>query len=327
MRRAVPAALLLSALVLALAGCGGTSDHALNASLAALSASATTTTTTTTSSSSAQPVACVDVTASLRPTGTLPASGAMPAGSYMAQIQQRGALIAGVDQNTLLFAYFNPLHTGIKGFEIDLLHELSRAIFGDPNRITFKAITTAQRLPAVQDGTVDIVVDAVTVTCARKQLVDFSSVYYNAGQKLLVPTNSTIHGVGDLAGKRVCATKGSTSLENIVKLAPKAIPVGVAQRTDCLVALQQGTVDAVTSDDAILLGFQAQDPNTKIVGDSISPQPYGMAISKAHPDFVRFVNGVLDRMRTDGTWARIYAKWLGPLTNTTPAPPTPHYFG
>ena len=84
---------------------------------------------------------------------------------------------------------------------------------------------------------------------------------------------------------------------------------------------------AVTSDDAILLGFQAQDPYTKIVGPSISPQPYGMAISKAHPEFVRFVNGVLARIRTDGTWRRIYTKWLGGLVHFTPAPPTAHYSG
>ena len=137
----------------------------------------------------------------------------------------------------------------------------------------------------------------MTITCARRQQVDFSTVYYDAQQRLLVPINSPIHSIADLAGKRVCATKGSTSLENIEKLAPKAIPVPVAQRTDCLVALQQGTVDAVTSDDTILLGFQAQDPFTKIVGPDISPQPYGMAINKSHPEFVRFVNGVLERMR------------------------------
>src|SRR5205814_1173143 len=147
-----------------------------------------------------------------------------------------GRLVAGVDQNTLLFAYFNPLHKGLEGFEIDLLHQLSQAIFGNPNKVTFKVITTAQRIPAVQDGGVDIVVDATTITCARKQQVDFSTVYYNAGQKLLVPIDSPIHSIADLAGKRVCATIGSTSIANIEALAPKAIPAPAKQRTDCLVA-------------------------------------------------------------------------------------------
>jgi polar amino acid transport system substrate-binding protein len=324
MRRAIAVVLGMALAAIALAGCGGTSDHALNASLGALSAHATTTTTTSTSSTVPP---CGDPTASLRPAATLPPADLMPAGSYMAQIQRRGRLIAGVDQNTLLFAYFNTGDAKIEGFEVDLLHQLSQAIFGDPNRITYKAITTAQRIPVVQDGSVDIVVDAMTITCARKQEVDFSTVYYPAQQKLLVPIHSPIHSIADLAGKRVCATKGSTSLTNIQNLAPKAIPDPVAQRTDCLVALQQGTVDAVTSDDTILLGFQAQDPFTHIVGPDISPQPYGMAINKSHPEFVRFVNGVLARMRADGTWQRIYNKWLRPLTDSTPAPPTPHYSG
>jgi polar amino acid transport system substrate-binding protein len=325
MKRLAAWVLVVAVAAIALAGCGGTSDHALNASLAALGAHAPAT--TTTSTSSAAPPSCGDVTASLRPPATLPPPGLMPSDSYMSHIQQRGHLVAGVDQNTLLFAYFNPKAARLEGFEIDVLRQLSRAIFGDPNKVTFKVITTDQRIPAVQNGSVDIVADAMTITCARRQQVDFSTVYYNAGQKLLVPINSTIRSIADLPGKRVCATKGSTSIENIATYAPKAIRVPVAQRTDCLVALQQGTVDAVTSDDTILLGFKSQDPYTKIVGASIAPQPYGMAIKKTHPEFVRFVNGVLERTRTDGTWRQIYARWLGTLAGPAPASPTPHYSG
>lgn len=324
MRRATAMVVGVALVAAVLAGCGGTSDHALNASLGALVVHGPT---PPAPPPTPPPGPCGDPTASLRPPATLPPPHLMPAGSYMAHIQRRGRLIAGVDQNTLLFAYFNNGDAAIEGFEVDLLHEISRAIFGNPNRIQYEAITTAQRIPIVQGGSVDIVVDAMTITCARKHQVDFSTVYYAAQQRLLVPINSSIHSIADLAGKRVCATKGSTSIENIEKLAPKAIPVPVAQRTDCLVDLQQGTVDAVTSDDAILLGFQAQDPFTKIVGPDISPQPYGMAINKSHPEFVRFVNGVLARMRADGTWQRIYNKWLRPLTNSTPAAPTPHYSG
>jgi polar amino acid transport system substrate-binding protein len=88
--------------------------------------------------------------------------------------------------------------------------------------------------------------------------------------------------------------------------------------------MQQGLVDAITSDDSILLGFKAQDPYTKIVGPRLADEPYGMAISKAHPDFVRFVNGVLAQLRTDGTWRRIYSRWLGA---PTPAPPPARYRG
>jgi polar amino acid transport system substrate-binding protein len=248
----------------------------------------------------------------------------MPAGSFMARIKRRGYLVAGVDQNTLLFAYFNPLDHQIEGFEIDMLRELAKAILGSPNDIEFKAITTAERIPAVQDGSVDIVADAMTITCQRRQQVDFSSVYYDAGQRILVPSNSPARSIKDLGGKRVCATIGSTSIQTLKALVPRPIPYGVPQRTDCLVAMQQGLVDAITSDDSILLGFKAQDPYTKIVGRRFADEPYGMAISKAHSDFVRFVNGVLATMRADGAWRHIYSRWLGKFAST-PAPPPAHY--
>ena len=307
------------------AGCASTSDQALNRSLGALAtpvAQAPAAVPTTTST-----VRCADPTASLRPAGALPAPGAMPAGSFMAAIRRRGRLIAGVDQNTLLFGYLKPSTGRIEGFEIDLLREVARAIFGNPNAIEFKALTTAERLPFVQRGAVDIVADAVTMTCDRRRQVDFSTTYYDAAQRLLEPANAAPAGASDVAGERVCATRGSTSLQTLVQKAPAAHPYPVEQRTDCLVALQQGRVDAITSDDAILLGFRAQDPNTKIIGARLADEPYGMAINRAHPDLVRFVNGVLAQMRADGRWAVIYKKWLGGVTSRTPAPPRPHYGG
>jgi polar amino acid transport system substrate-binding protein len=93
-----------------------------------------------------------------------------------------------------------------------------------------------------------------------------------------------------------------------------------------MVALQQGRTDAISTDDAILFGFQAQDPNTRVVGPRFSREPYGLGINKQHPDFVRFVNGVLARMRADGTWAAIYRKWLGKF-GRVPEPPVARYRG
>ena len=106
----------------------------------------------------------------------------------------------------------------------------------------------------------------------------------------------------------------------------RPVPVGMPQGTDCLVALQQGAVDAISTDSAILLGFKAQDPNTKIVGSSFGDVPYGMAISKAHPDFVRFVNGVLAELMRNGTWQQLQAKWLGQFAPLQP-PPQAQYDG
>ena len=314
--------LVLGATAALAAGCGSSSDQPERMTLAALSIKAPS---APASSPSPPDVPCRHVTASLPPENVMPTPGAMPAGSYMAKIKQRGYLIAGVDQNTLRFAYFNPLTDRIEGFEIDLLRQLSQAIFGDPDRIKFKAITTDERVSAVQNGSVDVVADAMTITCQRRRQVDFSTVYYDAGQKVLVPSNSSARDVGDLGGKRVCVTRGSTSLETLERQRPRPIAYPVEQRTDCLVALQEGRVAAVTSDDSILLGFEAQDPDTKIVGPRFANEPYGMAISKAHPNFVSFVNGVLARVRADGTWRSIYQRWLGGLTPSIPAPPVATY--
>jgi polar amino acid transport system substrate-binding protein len=252
----------------------------------------------------------------------------MPAGTFMRTIQQRGRLIAGVDQNSLLLGYLNPFDDEIEGFDIAMLHEVARAIFGDPNAIEFKAISSAERVPAVQSQSVDIVADAMTINCERARQVAFTTVYFEAGQRILVPSNSPVRSVRDLAGRRVCATESSTSLENIRRLAPQAHPYPVPLRTDCLVALQEGKVEAISTDDSILDGFRAQDPYTKIVGGPISTEPYGMAINKGHPEFVRFVNGVLQQMRTDGRWEAAYRRWLGSVTGA-PAlgPPQPRYRG
>ena len=248
----------------------------------------------------------------------------MPPGSFMAQIRRRGRLVAGVDQNTLLFGYLRPSTAQIQGFEVDLVREIARALFGNPNAIVLKALTTTQRLPAVESGDVDIVADAVTINCARRRDVSFSTVYYDAGQRLLVPAGSAARGLTDLGGRRVCATTRSTALPRIANDPAKPIPFPVTQRTDCLVALQEGRVAAILADDSFLLGFKAQDPQTRIVGPRLSAEPYGMAINRSHPEFVRFVNGVLARLRRDGAWKAIHRRWIGRVA-PTPAPPRPSY--
>jgi polar amino acid transport system substrate-binding protein len=258
----------------------------------------------------------------------MPVAGQMPASSFMATLQHRGKLVAGVNQNYKLFGYLDPLTGKIDGFEIDILRQIAQAIFGTPNALQFKAMSVPERIPSVQNGSVDIVVDAVTITCARRQQVDFSTVYYDARQRLLVPSDSNARSLSDLGGKKVCATAGSVPYDLITHNPAHPIAYGVPQGSDCLVALQEGKVDAISTDDSILLGFKIQDPFVKIVGPTLADAPYGIAISQAHPEFVRFVDGVLARMRADGTWHRLYEKWLGHyVSGPAPAPPTARYDG
>jgi polar amino acid transport system substrate-binding protein len=262
-------------------------------------------------------LAC-DPTASLRPVGP----PVVTPGSFMAKIRARGYLIAGVDQSTYHFGYLNPFNGQIEGFDIDMLHAVSAAIFGNPNKIRFVAISDAQRIPALQSGAVDIVAHTMTITCARLQQVDFSTVYFEAAQRILVLRGSHIEAVNDLYGRRVCATTGSTSLTYLRGTSAEATAVAVPYWTDCLVLLQQGDVAAISTDDSILAGLAAQDPYTEIVGPPLTSEPYGLAISKQHADFVRFVNAVLAKLRSDGQWAASYERWIG---SPVPAPPPARY--
>jgi len=227
-----------------------------------------------------------------------------------------------VDQSTYHFGFLNPLSCQIEGFDIDMILAVAKAIFGDPGKVQFKAISDEQRIPDVMSGTVDIVAHTMTITCDRLQNIDFSSVYFDAHQRVLVLKNSSATSLDDLHGQKVCATYGSDSVARIQ--AHKAIAVRVPGWTDCLVLLQQGDVAAISTDDSILDGLAAQDPWTKLVGPQLTDEPYGLAISKQHPEFVRFVNAVLQQLRTDGQWKASYAHWLG---HPVPNPPSAHYAG
>jgi polar amino acid transport system substrate-binding protein len=263
---------------------------------------------------------CDPTASSLRPSGP----PQVTSGSFMAKIRARGYLIAGVDQNTYHFGFLNPRTNQIEGFDIDMIRAVAKAIFGSaaPGTIHYRAISDEQRIPDTTAGTVDIVAHTMTINCQRLHAVDFSSVYFDAAQKVLVLTNSPAKSLASLHGQKVCATAGSDSLDRI--RAAGAVAVPVTYWTDCLVLLQQGDVVAISTDDSILDGLAAQDPWTKIIGPPLTSEPYGLAISKNHPEFVRFVNAVLEQMRTDGQWKDSYQHWLG---TPVPAPPPAKYGG
>jgi polar amino acid transport system substrate-binding protein len=265
-----------------------------------------------------------------RPDGPLPTPGQMPAGSYMDEIRSHGHLTVGVDQNTLLWGFRDPITAQIDGLDVALAREIATAIFGTPE-IQLRAVVTGNRTDVVKYNEVDMVASQITVNCTRRQDVDLSTVYYDAYQGLLVRRKGPVQSLADLDGRRVCATKGSTSILRIKEVAPKAVIYPVAARIDCLVALQQGRVDAITSDNTILLGFEIQDPeNTQLLADNLEDEPYGLATSKDHPEFGRFVNAVLDQLRANGRLEALYHQYLDldrpELNFTAPAtPPSAEY--
>jgi len=263
---------------------------------------------------------CDPKASSLRPSGP----PQVTSGSFMAKIRARGYLIAGVDQSTYHFGFLNPRTEQIEGFDIDVIRAVAKAIFGTPDlsRVHFRAISDQQRIPDILSGAVDIVAHTMTINCQRLAQVDFSAVYFEAHQRVLVLTDSRVTSLASLHGQKVCATTGSDSVTKIE--AAKAIPVRVAYWTDCLVLLQQDDVAAISTDDSILDGLAAQDPYTKLIGGQLTDEPYGLAISKQHPEFVRFVNAVLQQYESGGQWRDSYQHWLGPQP---PNPPPLQYAG
>jgi polar amino acid transport system substrate-binding protein len=265
---------------------------------------------------SGEAVESCDATAGLRPSTEV--------GPTVEAIRRRGRLIVGVDQSTNLFSFRDPVSGELQGFDVDIAREVARDLVGDPEKVEFRLLTSPERISALQEGTVDIVVQTMTITCARAEQIAFSTVYLEASQRLLVPKDSPVQGPADLLDKRVCSQVDTTSVATVARVAPAADLLVVQNWDDCLVALQQGQADVVSTDDSILAGMAVQDPNLHIVGPSLEAEPYGIGVNKSQDDLVRAVNASLERIRRDGTWLSLYRKWLTVL-GPAPSPPEPKY--
>ncbi len=274
--------------------------------------------------SAAGPAAADDCNAraSLRPPASLPTPGDMPLGSTMRAIADRGRLIVGSDQGNYLFGFRDASTGQIIGFDVDIAREIAAAIFGSFNdsQIQMVALASDERIDAIRSGRVDIVAETMTITCERLKQVAFSAVYYEAAQRILVAKSSSITGLADLGGRKVCATTGSTSFNTVLAKAPTAHLISAKYWTDCMVMLQQGQVEAITTDDTILAGLARQDPTVHLVGEPFNAEPYGLAVSHTTPDLTRFVNGVLQRLAADGRYREISRRWLGDPPRDMPAP-------
>ena len=277
------------------------------------SAPATTAVATTAAPPAAAQLDCGDPVASYQPTFALPTPGQMPTGTYLKTIEDRGHLVVGTASDVLQFSYRNPLTGELAGFDIDVARAISKAIFGDPDKVEYKIINYAERIPSILDGSVDIVADTMTINCNRWSQIAFSTEYYHAGQKVLVRQDSTAKTIDDIdkAGRqRICVAKGSTNLDNI-KPYTGITRIDVDDLTDCLVLFQQGAADGISADDTVLAGFAKQDPYAKVIGDAFTNEPYGIGSSLTHPELTEFVNLVLEQMRTDGSLTKLNTEWVG----------------
>jgi polar amino acid transport system substrate-binding protein len=246
-------------------------------------------------------------------------------------------LVVGVDQNSYHWGYRNPNNAGaeLEGFDIDLVHKIAEDILGDPDAVQFKAIPTSQRIPAIQDGRVDMVVRTMTITCDRLGDVAFSAPYFKTGQQVLAPKSSSVTGYNDtLAHKKICTATGSTAYSKLKADRDKGtlpasadISTTVPNQLDCLVRLQLGEVDAVITDGALAASQAAQDPTVELKGEAFTTEYYGVAMKKDASDLVRRVNRILVDYRGSG-WQASYDRWLSDTLGKDAGPsrpPAPQY--
>ncbi len=242
-----------------------------------------------------------------------------PADTTLGRIQQAGEITIGVKYDVPPFGFQNPQSNEIEGFDVDLGRAIAEALGVEPKFI--EAISD-NRIPFLQDGTADVILSTMTINAERVQEIDFSDPYYIASGRILTKTDSPIKGLEDLAGKRVCTALGSTYEETIREQAPEADLRLVDSYSECLELIQNGAVDAVSTDDVILTGMIIQDDTLKLVGDELTQEPYGAGIKKGETQLLDFVNGVFSDVKQDGRWADLYQRWVGRYTNQKQDPPT-----
>jgi putative glutamine transport system substrate-binding protein len=246
--------------------------------------------------------------------------------SFMYSMQTKGKIRIGTQEDNFPFSVKNPATSKWEGFDVEIGRELAKAIWGSgtadeiESHIEWVAVTSATRIPSLTDNKADVIIKTFTINEDRKKQIDFSDVYFSTGQRILVKSsNTTIKEAADLAGKNVCAQKGSTSEQNISKATNNAAKLLLLDSYPaCLIALQQGQADAVSTDETILFGLVKQDPSTKIVGKYFSDEPYGIGVKKDAANdrngFVPFLNTWLAAIIKDGTWAKIYEKHITPVS-------------
>lgn len=232
--------------------------------------------------------------------------------STMAKIVQKGKLVVGVKYDQPGFGLLDPVKNRPDGFDVAVAKEVGRALGLQENQVELVEAVSANRVPYLQEDRVDLVVATMTINDDRKQQVDFSRPYYQAGQSILVKKENTdIKSVTDLNGKKVCSVQGSTSEKTVKERAPQSELLSLTGYAACVTSLKDGRVAAVSTDDIILAGFAAADPALKLVGGQFTKEPYGIGVKKGKADLVRFLDQVIAGMLSDGRWDRIYDTYLG----------------
>jgi polar amino acid transport system substrate-binding protein len=235
------------------------------------------------------------------------------AGDTLAEAKKKGVLVVGCKDSLPPFGYVDEKSRQIVGYDIDFVNAIAKKM---GVKVELKPVTSASRMPQLQESHIDIIAATMTKNAERAKVIDFSHTYFFTGQKFITKKGA-VKSLKDLEGKRIGTAKGSTSEQNVKKALPTSTVLSFDDYPQAFLALQQGKVAAVTTDEAILAGILAKAPNKEqfeIPHLQISDEPYGLGMRKGDTNFVNFVNKTLLEMEKNGEAARIFNKWFGPET-------------
>ncbi|MGW7228696.1 glutamate ABC transporter substrate-binding protein [Streptomyces cyaneofuscatus] len=247
----------------------------------------------------------------------------LPASPTWQKAERRGYLIVGAKEDQPYLGEKDPASGVYSGFDIEIARMMAASLGFEPKTIRFRTIASANRETALQNGQIDYYVGTYTINDMRKKLVGFAGPYYMAGQGLLVRTDENdIKGPQDLAGKTVCSAAGTTPYQRIAEDYPKAVLVAYDTYSVCVDNLLTYQVDAVTTDDAILLGFAAKAPDEmKVVGKSFSEEPYGIGVQRSDNALRFALDDALEANEKNGNWKKAFEATLGLSGVPAPTPP------
>ncbi|MGY1692493.1 glutamate ABC transporter substrate-binding protein [Geodermatophilus sp. SYSU D01105] len=247
------------------------------------------------------------------------------AGTTMAELAEAGSITVGTKFDQPGFGLLNPQTQDPEGFDVEIAKIIAGELGIAEDGIEWTETVSANREPFIQNGQVDIVVATYTINDTRKQVVDFAGPYYIAGQDIMVAAGNPegIQGPDDLAGKTVCSVEGSTPAQNIRDNYPEANLTTYDVYSKCADDLANGNVQAVTTDNVILTGLVAGNPEGfELVGNPFTEEPYGIGLALGDTEFRNWINDVLEESYEDGRWAEAWDRTAGSITGE-PAPEPP----
>ncbi|CAM5664575.1 MULTISPECIES: transporter substrate-binding domain-containing protein [Streptomyces] len=247
----------------------------------------------------------------------------LPASPTWTRAKKRGYFVVGAKEDQPYLAERDPATGAYSGFDIEIARMMSASLGFPPKTVRFRTIASANRETALQNGQIDYYVGTYTINAGRKELVGFAGPYYLAGQSLLVREEEDgIHGPQDLVGKRVCSAAGSTPYQRIKGDYPQAVLVAYDTYSVCVDNLLTYQVDAVTTDDAILIGYAAKAPDElKAVGRPFSEEPYGIGVPHGDNALRFALDDALAARESNGDWKKAYDATLGLSGVPAPRPP------